>query len=599
MLPRLAWATILCWIVAVPLVVSPHGKEAFRVPKDLLFLGEGIVLIALAIAIAIGSRVGPAVESMRRHPVVLIAAGIVLWTGVTTLTSTNRVLSETGLLWIVAAAAIAIAITALAQSKSLPALYWALIPAAINAVIFLLQRFRIWSPMQFDPTTPAHFRFTALIGNPDDVGSFLVAPMIVTLSLIVADVRSRRVSVPLALLLAAALLTGPITSIVATVAGAMALGVIRSKRSGIVTIIVLAVLIPLFAFTYEPLWTRVLYIRRAVSAGDYAAAFSGRVTPFSAAILMWRDHPIFGVGPNCFAWQYFPYKLEAERRNPRLIAAYAHAFNFSEVHNDHLQTLAETGIPGYALFLAAIWILGRCSRRDATAGDESPERRLSRTACVPLAVSLFVLCLAHFPLHLASATTMYLYIGMLCLGWSVPLAAPLERRERSLAVARFATTAVVAIAATYALYELCYEPYVCNRRKREIETVTARTLTATNQMLAAQRARRTLEMLAECAEELRTDVDFYMMAAANDRILGAPAEAETMYRRALDFDRRPELYYGLGSVQLEQGKTREAVANFVKAVTFNPDMMNDIPGAVRVQVAAIVQRNFPYLGVKQ
>jgi len=495
--------------------------------------------------------------------------------------------------------AIAIAVTAFARTKTLNALYWALIPALINAIVFLLQRFRVWSPMRFDPTTPEHFRFTALIGNPDDVGSFLVAPMIVTVALIVADARWRKVCVPIAFVLGAALLTGQITSLVATVAGVIVLALARSRRFGVVTVVALAVLVPVFAFAYRPLRTRVVEISSAVAAGDYATAFSGRVTPFSAALLMWRDHPIFGVGPDCFAWQYFPYKLEAERHDPRLIAAYAHAFNFGEVHNDHLQTLAETGIPGYALFLAALWVLGRWSRSETVANDESPERQLSRIACLPLAVSLFVLCLAHFPLHLASATTMYLYIGMLCFGWRVPLAVRVERRRGSPAIARFAGTAVVAIATTYAVYALCYQPYACNKRKLEVETITTNTLNMTDQMVAARRARRTLEMISDCAARSPTDIDFYMLAAANYRILGAPADAEAMYSKALDFDRRPELYYGLGSVQLEQGKTDAAVANFVNAVTFNRDMMSDVPGPARAQVFTTVQRNFPYLGVKE
>ena len=140
---------------------------------------------------------------------------------------------------------------------------------------------------------------------------------------------------------------------------------------------------------------------------------------------------------------------------------------------------------------------------------------------------------------------------------------------------------------------------MCNIRKREIENSTANTLNETDPMRAARRARRTLEMLSVCEEDLRHDVDFYMLAAANDRILGAQADAEAMYAKGLELDRRPELYYGLGSVQLEQGKTSAAVASFVNAVTFNREMMNDVPSAIRPQVLAIVQRNFPYLGINQ
>src|SRR5471032_3124411 len=117
LLPRIAWAALVCWIVAVPLIVSPHGKDSFRIPKDLVFLAAGLAMIAVAAAMAIDFRLRPAFEVIRRHPVAWMSAGILLWTGVTTLTSTNRELSEAGLLWVVVAAAIAIAIAAFARSK--------------------------------------------------------------------------------------------------------------------------------------------------------------------------------------------------------------------------------------------------------------------------------------------------------------------------------------------------------------------------------------------------------------------------------------------------------------------------------------------------
>ena len=124
-----------------------------------------------------------------------------------------------------------------------------------------------------------------------------------------------------------------------------------------------------------------------------------------------------------------------------------------------------------------------------------------------------------------------------------------------------------------------------------------RTLAVPDQMLAARRARRTIELLAPCGHRLPADVDYYMLTAANLRILGAPGEAEAMYARALDYDRRPELYFGLGTVQLEQGKMNDSIASFVNAMTFNRAMVFDLPAQVKPQVVAIVNRDFPYLGV--
>src|SRR5712691_11597445 len=182
-LVRMAWGTIVFWIVALPLLVSLRGKETFRVPKDLLFIGEGVVLAGLTLLAAINFKSPKSAKALLRHPVVLVGAAALLWTTVTTLTSTNRSLSAGGLVWMTAAVIIGVTLTAFASIRTISAMSWAQIPAVINAIVFLLQRFRIWSPIHFDPTTPEHMLYTALIGNPDDVGSFLVAPTIISLVL--------------------------------------------------------------------------------------------------------------------------------------------------------------------------------------------------------------------------------------------------------------------------------------------------------------------------------------------------------------------------------------------------------------------------------
>ena len=88
--------------------------------------------------------------------------------------------------------------------------------------------------------------------------------------------------------------------------------------------------------------------------------------------------------------------------------------NWGDVHNDHLQVAAETGLPGYACFLIAIAV-GAGRRRRAVAASE--RAAFAHALRWPLAVVIVVLSLAEFPLELAAPRLGLLTLGALCLTW--------------------------------------------------------------------------------------------------------------------------------------------------------------------------------------
>jgi O-antigen ligase len=90
--------------------------------------------------------------------------------------------------------------------------------------------------------------------------------------------------------------------------------------------------------------------------------------------------------------------------------------NFGETHNDHLQTAAEAGLPGYALFLAGVAVVAFYGRRRHRP-EASAETQVAHALRPPLAVTFFVLCLAQFPLQLAAPRLMFLTFAALSLGW--------------------------------------------------------------------------------------------------------------------------------------------------------------------------------------
>jgi putative inorganic carbon (HCO3(-)) transporter len=77
------------------------------------------------------------------------------------------------------------------------------------------------------------------------------------------------------------------------------------------------------------------------------SAIRGRKSENIAALQMFRDHPLFGVGPGNYPRHYLAYSQEIgldkrlENREP---------------HNLYLGTLAETGIVGASAFFAVLWL---------------------------------------------------------------------------------------------------------------------------------------------------------------------------------------------------------------------------------------------------
>ena len=179
---------------------------------------------------------------------------------------------------------------------------------------------------------------------------------------------------------------------------------------------VAAVLLVLGLAVLSPATTLGRGIRQLITAAahhDYAQLFSERLLPFLAAIDMTRDHPLLGVGPGCFKYHFMPYRVALAGKYP---GDWTRGFpmNWGEVHNDHLQVAAETGVPGYLLFLAAIALCAGGRRKTATTTAEATFARALRW---PLATVIFVICLAQFPLELAAPRLMLLSLGALCVAW--------------------------------------------------------------------------------------------------------------------------------------------------------------------------------------
>lgn len=413
-LAALLWWCSAAAAVIVPLVTWEVGIDVFRLPKMLALRLTGIILVTMGVVAAIW-RVLPRITDRLD---VRFAAVTLIWCVITSVTSSYPSVSLISTLTLVAALSVYIAVS-LHPIRREWTFWLPLVPALINAVVYLLGYFRIWNPFVRGElalrTTDEELRLLAeagLLGNRNDVGSYLVLPALLAIVLFFFSRHwSRYVALAVAVILTAGVfLSLTLTAIFSFTAGLLAIGFVRSPRLGLFgTSIAAAVLLLGLAF-YAPLRERSGFVFDTFETGNYEEMLSARFTPFLAALEMTKDHPIVGVGPGRFAGRYFEYKLRVlDRRN--VTADRVSQVSWSEVHNDFLQVLAETGIPGLLLLLGGIaLILHHTLKR-------SGGSHLARAANLAVVASFLVLALAQFPMRVAATIVTYAFVAGVCRAW--------------------------------------------------------------------------------------------------------------------------------------------------------------------------------------
>ena len=579
-LERVTLALVKWGVFLTLLVISPAGRETFRLPKDLLLRTEGTLLLAIA---AVGLAAG-ALSPRRvpwKSPAVVLAMMALGWAIATALLSTNRPLSTLSLLTIVPAAVIFLATFLVARGRGFELLTPLLWAGAINCLLYLSQLLGIFSPIQFTAAFKGHNAATGLLGNANDLGSALLPIAVAAAALAFADPEHRRRNWFFALLVTLTVFASvSIAAIGALVVALVVMTLLLDWRKTAVALVALAIAGAIAAAAYTPFRYRVEDIAKAAGEGSFDRLLSGRLASFSSAIAMLRDHALTGVGPGTFGWNYLPYKIEVTEADPESFRDTAAAnFNFEEVHNDHLEILAETGIPGYAIFVAAlVWLmLGSVRRRGADEAVLSPAQTWVRLASLPLASGFAVLALAQYPLQLASAMSATLFVAALSAAWR-PSTEP-DAEPQSAPRARLGTGAIVAIAVALSVlpvWFLAVVPWGCNVTTKEMEAAMAEALRGNLQARAYLAANT--GKAERCRKHVRHDQSLNVAVASAYSLTGRSAEALAVYEDALRYDRRPEIYFNIGGIYLKTGYSEKAFDNFLTAARFNPGLADRISG---------------------
>jgi O-antigen ligase len=413
---RAIWWIAVVSVTAVPLVIFP-GVDSFRTVKESIFVSAGMLVAAFTAFQAIWSGTWKR-NALLRDPYVALPAAAVAWTFVSMLFSSHRELSAASLVWVLSGAILFAATAVAARTRTLHAALWPAAAAVVNIAVLGLQTARIWNPIHF-PSWVAGWMTrvekTALIGNPNDVAAYFV-PLTVAAAAFVFSTKGWRRSggVAICVLSSAAIIATETLTAIAAVGFAVGLMLLlRFGRNGVVGLLLAASTLGVASAAYAPLRSRIVLKSEALRKLDFDRVLSYRLTPALAALHIWKDHPVFGSGPGTFPYHFFDAKIAVDDRYAGTVTS--STVMFGEAHNDYLEVLGETGVPGFLIMLAGLLLLARHS--GGKVAESNPRASFARLLALPLAASFAVLALTGFPLALAAPLIIYLFYAALCVAW--------------------------------------------------------------------------------------------------------------------------------------------------------------------------------------
>jgi len=160
------------------------------------------------------------------------------------------------------------------------------------------------------------------------------------------------------------------------------------------------------------------------------------------------------------------------------------------------------------------------------------------------------------------------------------------------ALARLLCRLAAVAAAALVVYDYAWMP---EHADHVLKSLTLRTQAALQMESdrAALVARDNLARLQTIEAAGKLSVDYHLISAANDRILGRNDEAIEHYTAALAADHRPEIYFDRGTTYLKEGNLDAATADIALAVRFNPAFLEDVDAGMQERVAAL-NKAVPY-----
>lgn len=575
-------------LLLVALVFDPRMGDSFRAPK--LWLAELLALVSLLLLtgrLLDVRRVG--FGAVARRPAVLAVVPLFLVAVLSAVGSDSPQAVAGALASFAVGAAVLVGWSlGLPRSRLRALLSFLLVPAAMLAVLGILQFHDLFRPFDFAGRAETHrMGLTSLAGSSSDLGALLaLAALVGQVEVLRRRGRGRwGMAALVAVILYGLVVTQTLTAVAAFGLASLVLwGLLVPPKRRLLSFGVLTALALTAVVLVTPLRERLVRLGGQLAKGDVNAVLTGRLDGWRAAVKMARAHPVNGVGHGAFEASYAAAKLELVDEGAPFLAGQPRAM-FANAHNEVLEVAAEWGVPGLLALLWGIWVVVRQIRRrgnrdeqDEGSAEESPGDHALAWAGLTL---LAVLSLTYFPLRVALVA----YPALLFLAWILGPAEADSATEKGASEGgdreglRGRTVVWLLLPLLIAALALQGRHYSHQWRAarilRAVEVVTL-------QMVRSGRGNpgllwRHVRLLEEAARLDRANVGIPLAEGSQYRLLRRYDEAQDAYRRALALEPRPEIWLNLGAAQAAAGEEQAARESFLNAVKLDPEMRSQVP----------------------
>ena len=603
-IPLLA-SVLLLWIA--PLMIAPTAKESFRLPK--LLASEALVLVILLAFLLRLRRARFDPRSLWRLPAVQIALPLLAAAVLSVLASPHPAhgLRALGSLAIGLACLLAWSL-GLRRGEHRALLRLLIWPAMVLAVLVILQFHGLYEPFEFEGEMKARYGLTSLAGNAFDLAAYLLLPALV------AQVEWRRAAsrggrifwvVGFAICVYGIVITQTLGVLVAL---AVAYAVLWAKilpRRRFLTLTAAALGLALLAVALvEPLRFRVGNKLSSLGEGDLEQVLSGRPDGWRAALWMWRQEPLLGIGHGCYVTEFGHAKLALIDRGTQFFKGHRNPY-FANAHNDPLEVVAEQGLVGGLALAWALWVLTQAYRRrsgvglgdqglgdqglgnqglgnqglgnqglgDQASDDQGPDDQGPDDRALQLAAlaGLSILALIDFVFRIALTA----YPAILLLSWilAAPRAAQINRDSEPDDASPSAAPLALALAPILLVLLVLQMRHGADRLQasRLLNTAEGITLQAEAAGKLTRRvAQHNISLLRTAAELDPLEVGIPVARGGQYLLLDNPRAAIKEYEKALALQPTAEVFANLGRALRRDGRSAEADQAIRNAVRIDP-----------------------------
>lgn len=417
--PRLVRSDLVYWLLWLlvllpPLVFSPTAADNFRLPK--LLLSE---LLALSCLMALLWRLSSVERvdwrAVLRQPIVLAVLPILLAAGASVLMTEHPLHGRQALISLVIGALFLIgASLGLRRGEATGMLRGLVFMGATLAALAVVQA-HVYNPFQYEGAVNRRIGLTSLAGGAFDLAAYLLLPaLLVQVLLWRAKKSGERVrwGLMLALMVYVLTLTQTLSVLLAFGIGTSILWFqLVPRRQFFAIVAMFAIGVAGLSLGVTPLRERLVGKGISLAEGNLNALLSGRLDGWRAALWMWRQDPLLGVGHGAYRAEFGQAKLVLSERGTRFERQLQEVY-FVHAHNDALEVLAEQGALGMTALVFGLGML--CVQTRRRVADLRRAERHGEAALIWAALgAMAILSATYFPWHLALVA----YSWILFLAW--------------------------------------------------------------------------------------------------------------------------------------------------------------------------------------